>query len=337
MSKNPARFLKKIFYIICCTSSLLYAEDRKGAPIYISNQNPFIQIFGLPKAEPGWITSKGKLNVGFSYYASNNAIIHNSPNGDAIIWDGETAQYTLRLRYGLFEKLEIGADLSLVDHSGGYLDSLIRHTHDILGMPNDRQEQFGKNKIHYKIDHNGTTIYETQERDTGLGDIRLFAAVPLLPVTEESERYLALRSLLKLPTGNADTLLGSGGVDFSLTLAYSDYKLLQGINSVFSANIGTIYMGDSDVLHSMQNNVAIYGGTSIAWLVSNYVELKLQLDLHSDICDTDIPQLGSSIQLLAGGTIHLPGNVALDLGMSQQLVTDATPDVGFYLILQHLF
>jgi hypothetical protein len=43
------------------------------------------------------------------------------------------------------------------------------------------------------------------------------------------------------------------------------------------------------------------------------------------------------LQLLAGGTVHLPGEILLDLGISEQLSTDATPDVGFYLMLRHTF
>ena len=43
------------------------------------------------------------------------------------------------------------------------------------------------------------------------------------------------------------------------------------------------------------------------------------------------------MQLLAGGTLHLPGEVLLDLGISEQVVTDATPDVGFYIFVRRLF
>jgi hypothetical protein len=59
--------------------------------------------------------------------------------------------------------------------------------------------------------------------------------------------------------------------------------------------------------------------------------------MHSAMYDTELIQLGSSIQLLAGGTIHVPGDVLIDFGISEQLVTDATPDVGFYLMVGHTF
>lgn len=309
------------------------APAYQATPIYVANQNPFVQIFGLPKSEPGTITPKSKLDVGFLYYVSNNAIQNDD---QSLIWDGETAQYNFRVRYGVSDKLELGIDVPYIDHSGGYLDSIIRGFHDLFGFPNDRQEQFEKNQIHYKVNENGTD-FEMQERQSGLGDIRLSAAIPLFSKSIDSQRYLAVRPLLKLPTGDAQDLLGSGGTDLSVSLAYSDYETLRAINTVLSVNCGMIYMGNTKVLRDLQRHFAGYGGVSLDWLATKHLEFKLQLDMHSAFYDSAFDQLGSSIQLLAGGTARLPGEVLLDLGMSQQLITDATPDLGLYLSLRRLF
>jgi len=328
--------LRNLLFSITLISvgSMAYAEQ--AIPICAANQNPFVQIFGLPKAEPGTITPKGKLDAGFLYQVSNNAI-QGDANGESIIWDGETAHYNLRFRYGISEKLELGLDLPFIDHSGGYLDSIIRNYHDLVGFPNNRQEQFEKNQIDYQLDENGAVVYSMKERKSGLGDVRFTAAIPLFSKSIQSKRHLALRSMLKLPTGNADDLLGSGGTDVSMGLAYSDYEMLSGINTVLSAYGGAIYMGNTEVLRHMQLHFAGYGGVSLDWLALDWLELKLQMDMHSAFYDTELKQLGSSMQLLAGGTLHLPGEVLLDLGISEQMITDATPDVGFYLFLRHLF
>ena len=315
------------------------AEVRSvpNSPIYIANQNPFVQIFGLPKAEAGFITPKGKLDAAFLYYVSNNAISADAGNGETMIWDGETAQYTVKLRYGLLDRLELGVDVPYIQHSGGYLDSVIRQYHSFVGFPNDRQEEFDKDQIHYQVDENGNVLYRMTEKQSGLGDIRFSAAVPLFTESIRSRRHLAVRSLLKLPTGDSDKLLGSGGTDVSAGLAYSDLELLQVINTVLTANLGMVYLGDSDILSEKQRSFAGYGGVSLDWLALHWLELKLQLDMHSAMYDSELAQLGSSLQLLAGGTVHLPGDVLLDLGISEQLITDATPDVGFYLMVGHLF
>jgi len=315
--------------------SMAYAEQ--AAPIYIANQNPFVQIFGLPKPEAGTITPKGRLEAGFLYHVSNNAIENETANGETITWDGETAQYNLRLRYGVSDRLELGVDVPFVEHGGGYLDSVIRNYHKMMGFPNDRQEQFEKNRIHYLLEGNGTTLFEMQGRRSGVGDIRFSAAMPVFAKSLHFQRHLALRSLLKLPTGDSKYLLGSGGTDVSMGLAYSDYQTLQRLNTVLSTYFGMIYMGNTKVLRDKQRHFAGYGGVSLDWLVLDWLELKLQLDMHSAIYHSELKQLGSSMQLLAGGTLHLPGKVLLDLGISEQVITDATPDVGFYLLARHLF
>ncbi|VGO14288.1 hypothetical protein PDESU_02847 [Pontiella desulfatans] len=306
-------------------------------PVYVANQNPFVQIYGLPKSEAGTITPKGKLDAAFLYYVSNNAFSEEADNGETFIWDGETAQYCLKLRYGVSERLELGIDLPYIVHSGGYLDSTIRKFHQLFGYSNDRQMEFEKNQIHYQIGENGDTLFEMTDTHSGLGDIRLTAAVSLLPGSIGARRHLAARSVLKLPTGNSSDLLGSGGTDVSAGLAYTDYDLLQSINTVVSANLGLLYMGDSEVLGDKQRNFAGYGGASLGWRALTWLDMKLQVDLHSAMYDTELLQLGHSLQLLAGGTVHLPGDVLMDLGISEQLSTDATPDVGFYLMVGHRF
>ena len=96
-------------------------------------------------------------------------------------------------------------------------------------------------------------------------------------------------------------------------------------------------MGDSDVLAGKQNNVAGYGGLALGWKPWSWGEFKLQADLHSAMYDSDLLQLGHSLQLAAGGTIWLPGNTFLDLGVTEQLSTDATPDYGMYFMLGRRF
>jgi len=313
------------------------AAQQSAAPFYVANQNPFVQIFGLPKAEPGTLTPKGRLDAGFLYFVSNNAIDNDTSSGEQIVWDGEDAQYTLRFRYGVAEGLELGIDIPYIQHSGGYLDSFIRHYHDLMGFPNDRQEQFDRNQIDYQITDNGTVVYAMDEPHSGLGDIRISGAVPLFRESLGGQRHLAVRSLIKLPTGDSEYLLGSGGTDVAVGLAYSDYQTLRCLKSVLAAHAGMIYLGDAEVMQSIQQPVAGYGGVSVDWLAFDRLDLLLQLDVHSAFYDSDLKQLGSSVQLLAGGTLHMPGAVLLDFGISEQLITDSTPDVGFFLMARRLF
>ena len=334
MKLNACFRVAGVAWLAMVVPGVLGAE--RAAPFYVANQNPFVQIFGLPRAESGAITPKGHLDAGFLYHVSNSSISADAGD-ESIIWDGETALYNLRFRYGVSERVELGMDVPYIDHSGGYLDSLIRHFHDLFSIPNERQEEFDKNQVHYQLRENGSTTFELAHRAHGLGDIRFTAALQLFGEAIESRRHLALRPMLKLPTGDSGDLLGSGGTDVAVGLAYSDHETLRAINTVLTANFGVLYMGNSDILRSRQRRFAGYGGLAADWVALDWLEFKLQLDVHSAFYDSALAQLGSSVQVLAGGTVQLPGEVALDLGMSQQLATDATPDVGFFLMAQRLF
>ena len=325
--------------VICCFvisvyGSVVHAE--RGDPVYIGNQNPWVLIFGLPKAESGNLTEDGILDTSFTYFITNHAISDDSGD-ESIIWDGETTQYNFAFRYGFSDTVELGLDIPYVHHGGGYMDSMIRNYHDIFGMPNDRQEAFDKNQIHYQIQENEVILFQMQDSASGIGDVRLSAAMPLMIDSLGEKRHLALRSQIKLPTGDAKYLLGSGATDVSIGLTYSDFETLNNFDMVLSSHAGVIYLGDADVLTNKQENIAVYGGISIDWLALENLEIKAQLDMHTALYDSDLVQLGSSIQLLVGGTLYLPGDMLLDLGISEQLSTDATPDVGFYLHLQHVF
>ncbi len=331
--------LRSLIMVVCCFIISAFspaANAERGDPVYVASQNPWIMIFGLPKAESGAITTKGTLDSSFLYFVTNHAI--SADSGDEnIIWDGETAQYNLAFRYGFSDTVELGLDIPYIHHSGGYLDSMIRNFHDLFGMPNDRQEEFDKDQIHYQLQENEVTLFEMQDSKSGIGDIRLSAAMPLMADYLGEKRHLALRSQIKLPTGDANYLLGSGGTDVSIGLTYSDFQTLGNFDMVLSSHAGIIYLGEADVLTHKQENIAVYGGLSVDWLALDNLEIKAQLDMHSAFYNSTLDQLGSAVQLIVGGTLYLPGDLLLDLGISEQLSTDATPDVGFYLHLQHIF
>jgi hypothetical protein len=111
-----------------------YAEPLAVTPFYTFNQSPFVQIYGLPAAEssiiqqPGHILSLLSLDL-----ASNSATNHT--NRESILLDGESDRLTLALRYGMSDKLEIGANLPFIGYNGGVFDGFIERMHSFLGLP----------------------------------------------------------------------------------------------------------------------------------------------------------------------------------------------------------
>ena len=136
-SRNAVVSLKFYYYfftiLLASLPLLVNAQTISHSPIYLTNQNPFVQIFGIPKPEAGTIISTNTTEVGLQYYASNNSISDKAANGETIIWDGETSVTSLVMRFGLANNFEFGIDMPHVTQSSGYLDAVVRRWHKIFG------------------------------------------------------------------------------------------------------------------------------------------------------------------------------------------------------------
>mgnify|MGYP000520546225 CR=1 FL=1 len=67
-------------------------------------------------------------------------------------------------------------------------------------------------------------------------------------VLRDAERSLAVRALVKLPTGDVDKLTGSQGTDFATWLDYTDRELLARFHLSMTGAIGLMVLGDGDLL-----------------------------------------------------------------------------------------
>ncbi|MCP4274158.1 MAG: hypothetical protein GY781_19725, partial [Gammaproteobacteria bacterium] len=53
--------LRSLIMVVCCFIISVFspaAHAERGDPVYVASQNPWIMIFGLPKAESGAITTE---------------------------------------------------------------------------------------------------------------------------------------------------------------------------------------------------------------------------------------------------------------------------------------
>lgn len=76
-------------------------------PFYTQNQSPMAQIFGLPAAGDAKVLPGGKFSALVAADLANNFAQDNSPR-ETILLDGENYRYTLALRYGITDRLQVG-------------------------------------------------------------------------------------------------------------------------------------------------------------------------------------------------------------------------------------
>lgn len=330
--KHYSRSLLASLCIFSAVIPLTQALAEATTPFYTVNQNPFIQAHGLPPLEKGRVTAVNTTTSWTVLDIASASITESAPQ-ESIILDGETYRLNFMFRHGLKKNAEIGIDIPYITHSGGTLDGFIRNWHDTFGLTNSERNQFQVNQLHYEYSRDGVTQSRMVDTTDGIGDIRLSAAWQLRCDHSPQQRCSALRASLKLPTGKAEKLTGSGGVDLSLALTNSNtYQR-------FTLNYGggLLLNGHSDLLNDRQKlavgfaNLGLnYQPQRFSWMV-----LKAQLDGHSAFYDSALKNLSSdSLQINVGGTILFSDKTALDIGVVEDIVTSTVPDVVFHLALR---
>ena len=311
------------------------AEEPAGhpAPFQVRDLNPFIQVFGLPPFDPAELVPAGHAQVQLAFDLANSAKLGSSTN-ESITLDGETYRLALSVRRGFSDWLQAGVELPFVFHRAGLFDPFIKDWHALLGLPNGDRALLPDNALDYSHRFQGQESIAIRTGQQGLGDVRFFAATPLHRAPDGA-RELSLHASLKLPTGQAAHLLGSGSTDLAVTVNAVERGLASAGLTGFG-RLGVMVMGDGDVLPAQQRHAVAFGGLGIDWRAWGPVDLKVQLDLHGPIYRSELLQLdATSVLLTVGGTIRLGSATTLDLAIGENLFIDTTPDVVANVTLTH--
>lgn len=306
--------------------------DALNDPYASSNRNPFVQVYGLPSAQSAQLTAAGKLSTGLQIDLANN-FTEDDKGNESIFIDGETLRTNIQLRYGFSEGVEIGIDIPYLSHDGGSSDSFIDDWHDFWGLPDGDRPNAPRDQLQFRYQRDGGEVLADVSRSAnGIGDISLNLAYQL---PSSKLRQWALRTAVKLPTGDADNLLGSESTDISLSVGLTDQSLLQGYNLTWHASGGLLWMGSGEVLGELREDWVAYGSSTLSWMVSESVSLKLQLDAHSAFYDSALTELGSNAaQLMIGGAIRIGERWVLDIAVSEDVAVDTAPDVVFHVSIK---
>ena len=298
------------------------------------NHNPFLQVYGLPPYQSATRVTDGEFKYSVSLDIANHAGSGETSN-EFLLIDGESYFLNFSLRHGLTQWLEVGLDLPLVAHTNGLFDNAIERWHKMLGISNTKRNG-PSNQLHLLFDSSRTTAYELTSSTIGLGDVQLTAAVPLWEAREPNRRIITLRSGLKLPTGDAATLRGSGAIDVSLGLYASDMSTFAKHNVSLTGFGGILVLGSGDVLPEIQKHSVGFGGVAATWQLTERLDLTTQLYAQSPYFDSKLSDLGgSSIQAAFGGTYRWPRHrLSLSFALVEDVFTDATTDVALHLSLR---
>jgi len=308
--------------------SPLVLADKLIDPFVTTNQNPFVQVYGLPAAQSAGLTPIGKFRAGLQLDVSSNFTLGNKLD-EVISVDGETHRAKLQIRYGLTDYIEMGIDVPYLGHKRGSLDGFIERWHDFWGLPTGNRPNYPRDQLDYSYRKNGQLLAAVTEPRSGIGDVSLSLGYQL--ATNEKRQW-ALRTLVKLPTGDAEQLLGSGSTDIAASINFTDQSLMQKYKLTWHGSAGLLWMGNGEVLDPQREDWVAYGSLTLGWLATQNVSLKLQLDAHTAFYGSALTELGEeSAQLVFGGAVRLGKHWMLDLAVSEDIVVGAASDVVFHI------
>ncbi len=307
-------------------------------PFYTQNQSPVIQIFGLPSIGNPHIIPPKKTDVRLILDLASNFVEDQNPK-ESILLDGESARFTVDARYGISHQWEAGIAVPYIFQSGGFLDDFIIDYHNTFGFPQGGRDQAPRNRILYRYVRHGREILKIDQASNGMGDLQLTGGYQLFESAVKPSGAVALRLALKLPTGDANQLHGSGSTDASLWLvAGDDYPISLGRITIFGA-AGVLGMTEGTVLSDQQRNLVGFGSIGGGWSPLRWLAFKVQANAHTSFYQgSALRELNSSsIQLTIGGTLAFTERVSLDLGVTEDLIVQTSPDVVFHLALTGRF
>jgi hypothetical protein len=296
----------------------------------VHNAHPLVQIHAPPDPGERAAVAPGAWRWNLGLRLNNNSIQEGDGAIERLVLDGETYRTALTLSRGLRPGLAVAATVPLVAHSSGFMDGFIIDWHDLWGLSNERREGFDNNQLDFSYQRDGIEELALRDRGRGLGDVRLDLDWHLR-AAERGERSLVVRGGVKLPTGDSDRLLGSGGTDLSLQLLSSDHSSLEAWNMSLAWSVGALWLGESDVLDAVREDLVGIASAGLRWRITPRFEAGMQLDMHTAMYDSELRTLGrGSVQLTSGFGMRLRDGSLLELAMIQNVRTDTTPDFGLY-------
>lgn len=308
-------------------------------PFRTTNLNPLIQIYGLPSETSSTVLSAGSSQLQLTQDIASLYSTKSTAN-EHILLDGELYRWTLAGRYGITDRLELGLELPVTLQGGGFLDGFIMDWHRAFGLPQGGRDTAPKNKLRYYYSRNGVKQLDMSHASGGIGDLSILGAYRLFEQQIDTDHdTLALRSQLKLPTGDSASLRGSGGVDIALFLSGAMNRRTEWGTLGLFASVGALYTSDGDILKNQRENFVGFGNAGLGWSPADWLSFKVQCSLTSAFYNqSSLSELGKATALLTtGGTLKLPGNYQLDIGVGEDIAVATAPDVTFHLGLSRKF
>ncbi len=248
------------------------------------------------------------------------------PGGTSFIMDGETLRGVLDFGIGLGGRFELGVEVPFLLHTSGFMDTAIADYHDWLGFPDGGRNAFARNQYVAGYVGNGEEVFVNRPPG-GIrpGDLVLNgrAARGRLP-------DIAAGLSLKVPTGAASRLDGSGRADFGASVQVTRRFRRSTVHCGYMVTrVGDWTLAPGVPLSSPKSLFVAgsFAATSRTSLVAQVLRSSGPFRFEAG---SDLGRLATEIA--AGFRHRLAGRALLEWGIIENLDHYLnTPDIGVFL------
>lgn len=263
-------------------------------PAPARNFQPIQLIFLQLPFERAQTVRRGQLSLEVDSAESNEIATTQGPIVSALKF--ETNRTVFGIRYGIADRWEMGIHLPFITRYGGFLDPVINQVESWFNSKNSERDRYPDNTFGAFIVRKGDEIlFEGKREEFQPGDLWFSVKREIDP----GDRWplLALRGALKMPTGDADAVLGSGNPDLGFGLAaekqvWRRLMLFLNVNLVFP--FGRVGDGELSLNPIVSESFAAEFALTRRWsaLLHQAVYTSPMHGTDTNLLDADAVELG---------------------------------------------
>jgi len=295
----------------------------------VNDLNPFLSGYDLPTVMPASL-NPARLDIMEINYSVSNISLDQQTGIEHAIADAELHRWQMNYTHSINQYWSLRMELPYQSISGGSLDSFIEHFHRSFNLPNGNRQSWPRDRLLMDYSRNASNVFHLDDAQSGLGDVALRVGWNFdASIAHSTSLWFGL----KLPTGNAAHLTGSGSVDASVALSAEQTT---SENWIVFEQASLSLLGHGSPLSDEQKHIVWSGAAGADWKFITKMEVIAQLQLHTAIFDSQLKILGTATQFSIGPRYHgLKWQASLSI--AEDIVPDTAPDVQFQFDLLHRF
>jgi hypothetical protein len=296
-----------------------------SAPFPTVDQNPLLNGFAFAPSAQARLPASGSTLFSATLNWSNTAAVQEAYDEQLIV-DAESREWRISLTHALSDRLALRIQLPYRTSNGGTLDGFVDNWHSLLGLPNGDRPLLPQNDFRIDYERAGETAASYGQGTSSIGDVSMGAGYQL---SATPTRATSVWFNIKAPTGSSAELTGSGATDVALSLVH-EHRISSRWHSYAQLNFA--YLGTGELLPTQQSNSMWSGLLAFDYRYSKALTLTLQIDGHTAaFADSDLDMLGTAWILTVGGEYRWQSRWYLQVGVSEDVKVEASPDVNFVL------